>query len=809
MRKDLAVCLVVCGLCGVAFGERVAPVGAGILGATRVTAGFCVHVGATDGVLEAELTNGGRMLVDGLTRDEVTTAAARATIRARGVYGLATVRTVRNFKRLPYADNMVNLLVADLDGLGAAAPGEKEIMRVVAPKGMAYVKRRGAWRAVVKPRPRQMDDWTHFDYGADGNAVSHDAMVAPPVQVQWISGTQPMKLGGNPAGFSGSSGIRVAGGRVFSDALTGKGKTRPRYGAWDAFNGVGLWQIESDYRGNRRALQVVAVGERVYMFSKPGGPLVALDAASGSVVRTYKAAGLLPRQTGLAAVRVCEGKLVVTNAGRLHVIDAASGKEIWQYASANKYLLFFPSVDAAGGKVFVAESGAGASQKIEHRWPNATASAVLCLSLATGKVLWRCEEVAGKQIGQLVPHGGTLGVFAGGGIGAGRSPFIAAIRVSDGKLLWTGTFKPTWNRAGYVMLWRDDVMYYADPWRIFRLDPATGAETPVFGRSYNGRCMRFCATEKYFIHSFVAYVDTNFRGVLQSVSRSACANSAVPANGMMYFTPNACGCFTMLRGHIALTPEPLWPATADADRLHAPARRKPGVLARTAIIPPPAKGLIVDHWSAWDLARPAKVRGVTAGGRTYTAITHQHRVECLDESGGPIWAFTADGRISSAPIVRDGLCIFGCHDGRVYAVRTSDGSPAWRFQAARNERLIVAYGQLESSWPVYGVTMHGGLVCASAGRHAEIGGGIALYGLDVRTGRPVWQRVLAKPPAVIEATQRLDGVIFPRSVLNDVLQSDGRQLGLPAGRGAPFTFTPDMTNEQLKAKLLTPRPKRR
>jgi hypothetical protein len=66
---------------------------------------------------------------------------------------------------------------------------------------------------------------------------------------------------------------------------------------------------------------------------------------------------------------------------------------------------------------------------------------------------------------------------------------------------------------------------------------------------------RFCATEDYLIYSLVTYVDKDSAGTIQSITRSACANSAFPANGMLYFTPTACGCTTMLRGHVALTHE--------------------------------------------------------------------------------------------------------------------------------------------------------------------------------------------------------------------------------------------------------------
>lgn len=107
-------------------------------------------------------------------------------------------------------------------------------------------------------------------------------------------------------------------------------------------------------------------------------------------------------------------------------------------------------------------------------------------------------------------------------------------------------------------------------------------------------------------------------------------------------------------------------------------------------------------------------------------------------------------------VYKEGLCLFGCHDGWVYALRIPDGSLAWRFLAAPYERKIVAYSQLESSWPVYGVVIHQGHICASAGLHPEAGGGIYVYGLEPKTGRLLWKRFLSKSPAVIHGTSPPD-----------------------------------------------------
>ena len=53
---------------------------------------------------------------------------------------------------------MVNLLVAEnLGGVPMA-----EVMRVLAPEGIAYIKSGGEWKTTTKPRPKDIDDWTHY-----------------------------------------------------------------------------------------------------------------------------------------------------------------------------------------------------------------------------------------------------------------------------------------------------------------------------------------------------------------------------------------------------------------------------------------------------------------------------------------------------------------------------------------------------------------------------------------------------------------------------------------------------------------------
>lgn len=62
-----------------------------------------------------------------------------------------------------------------------------EIMRVLCPDGVACIKSDHKWNVVVKPHPKEIDEWTHFLHDATGNAVARDTVVGPPRRMQWVA----------------------------------------------------------------------------------------------------------------------------------------------------------------------------------------------------------------------------------------------------------------------------------------------------------------------------------------------------------------------------------------------------------------------------------------------------------------------------------------------------------------------------------------------------------------------------------------------------------------------------------------------
>jgi len=139
-----------------------------LLKAAGIQGGLVVHLGCGDGKTTASLFAGDGFLVQGLDPRAANVAAARSHIRSLGSYGRVSVDLFDGI-RLPYADDIVNLLLVESD---LHVPAE-EIVRVLVPRGIvlfrdpppAFPEWTGSkvegWTAYVKPIPADIDEWTH------------------------------------------------------------------------------------------------------------------------------------------------------------------------------------------------------------------------------------------------------------------------------------------------------------------------------------------------------------------------------------------------------------------------------------------------------------------------------------------------------------------------------------------------------------------------------------------------------------------------------------------------------------------------
>jgi outer membrane protein assembly factor BamB len=756
-----------------------------IIEAAGVRGGLVVHVGCGDGRLTAALRAGDGHLVHGLDADPAHVAAARRHVAELGLSGKVSVDRLPP-GHLPYVDNLVRLLVAeDPSGLSA-----DEIMRVLAPGGVAYLKSGGGWRKSVKPWPETIDrEWTHYLRGPDNNAVARDSVVGPPRHVQWLAGPRWTR---NHHTLSSVSSAVTADGRLFhlaDEASPANIRLPARWAvvARDAFSGVTLWKkpIQSwvDHRhpfrqGPPQAPRLlVASADRLYTSLELSGPVSALDAATGETVESYpETVGaeeiVLVNDTLLVLVGAPEAEQAFAhpaprqqqrppNEKSLLAVDTATGKTLWRWQPGGRPA---PKTLASDGARAYVRMGDGA----------------VGLDLRSGRQLWRYGDVTAARGGGITFGRDTL-VVAQGVVLFTVGGKLAAVSAEDGTELWqreagSGFHAPpdlfvigelVWHKTNY---YADSNPPVASHPEIEAMDLRTGEvrvrdsiadQVKTGGHHY--RCHRAKATSRFVIAGKRGVEMIDLGGEDHSRNnwvRGACQYGVLPANGLLYVPPHSCGCYmeTMLHGFWALAARQ--PATTDAKHHPAEGARLEKGPAYGRVGEAPTRE--ADDWPTYrgdPLRRavaaaevPPRLRQewqarlggrltqpVVAGGCVLVADADGGMVYALDEASGHVrWRHLAGGRVDSPPTIHEGTALFGSADGRVTCLRLSDGEMVWRFLAAPADLRTVAMDRLESLWPVHGsVLLLNGVAYCSAGRSSWLDGGIHLYGLDPATGKVI------------------------------------------------------------------------
>ncbi len=782
-----------------------------ILAATGTAGGLVVHLGCGDGQLTAALKAGDGFLVHGLDGDAESVDAARKNVRKLGAYGSVSI-DVLSGARLPYAENMVNLLVSE--DLGNVTM--EEVLRILVPKGVAYIKQDGQWVSTVKPWPADIDEWTHFLHGPDNNAVSHDAQVGPPRHIRWKG---LPKFARAHEQLASLSACVTAGGRMYYIVDETPRADIRLQSSWflvarDAFNGVILWKKPLDtwadqlrrFRSGPPHLpfRLVADEKRVFVTLGLSAPVTIVDAATGADRQVIE-------QTDYSKQIIHEGEslalLCDANMNRAHEIDAArrrgqfidrqcqikrvdleTGDLAWE---VNVDELVFPCMALDDGRLFYQ-----------------TPTQLGCLDYANGKTLWSTDfasslpVAAGKaKSGEVQWETPTL-VVNDDLVMVSDFKIVRAFAVDDGKPAWSGDSSKGYNAPADVLVIDKLVWTKGNGSARTGLDPKTGDAKQSFtpAKPYmHPRCYRNKATDRYLMlgEMGVQFVDVKTGEVWNNDwIRGTCQYGVMPANGLLYVTPDSCACNmkTKLAGLYALAserPDETLPIP-DEQRLHkGPAYGETSAAAavgsadwptyrhdarRSGITPNRVQSKLSPSWQAdigGKLTSP-----VAAGGKVFVASVDTHSVHAIDSSSGQeIWSFITGGRIDSAPTIFEGLVLFGSADGNVYAVRASDGELAWKFTAAVEDRRCFSNGQLESVWPVHGsVLVAGGVLTVAAGRSSYLDGGIRVYQLNPATGALLKQRSIFSPDPVTGKQPVDPNLRDVHGVLTDVLLADGNDI---------------------------------
>lgn len=798
-----------------------------ILEVTGVRGGLIVHVGCGDGAGTVALRANDSYLVLGLDREAENVRQARQNIRSAGLYGPVSADLLTG-ARLPLVDNLVNLVVLeDADSIEM-----DEVLRVLAPNGTAFVQHDGEWSMTVKPRPEEIDDWTHFMHDASGNAVSNDTVVGPPRRLQWVGGP---RWGRHHEHMSSLNALVSSNGRlfyVFDEGSRAAIQLPPKWKliARDASNGTILWKrdiplwythlwpLKSGPAFLPRRL--VALGDVVYATLGLDQPLVALEAATGKTIHTYDQSAsteevLCDDGTLFLLVNarppgpdtytwinpVCwdENKRVDSERPwdrkprAVMAVDAASGETLWQVESA-----VAPVTMCADKQHLVFHDG----------------EKIICIDRVTGKPAWESEPV-GMRLPLATNFSPTMVLyedvvlFAGGG---GKHE-MAGFDAATGKKLWSAKQYRAGHRSAEDLLVIDGLAWTGrmagrpadNRWTGY--DVRTGEVKQEFDPDiesywFHHRCHRSKATVRYLMPSRtgIEYVDLNDETWDRNHwVRGACVYGVMPSTGLTYAPQHACACYleTKLNGFNALAPAAETPLAVcpESERLEkGPAyeeirlvssdlrpgassdwptyRHDPSRSGRGATTVP------AELTSAWRAELGGRLSSpVIAEGKLFVAAIDTHTIHALDAADGqPVWQFTAGGRIDSPPTIHNGCALFGSNDGYVYCLRASDGVLAWRYLAARSRDRHVAYEQVESVWPVHGsVLVREGQVYCVAGRSVFLDGGMRLCRLNATTGELISETALdERVPETGENFQTtMRGLNMPPG-LPDVLSCDDR-----------------------------------
>ncbi len=735
-----------------------------LLADAGVHGGLVVHVGCGDGQRTAELAGNGPTLVQGLATDaeEFERALRRASEMERD--GWLSFKDWNNGP-LPYTDNLVNVLFWDR---AAGEADREEILRILAPRGVAYVHRPNGWEQLSKAWPEEIAEWTHFRGDSGGSGASNDQRVGPPQHIQWEAGPRVMR---SHEIETGVSGLVSAAGRIYYLIDDGPiGITDARFpDKWllvcrDGFNGVRLWQRElpnwgwQAWKGGQRENvpqtwlgqrtrpgqvdRLMAVEDDVlYVTLGHGAPIRALDGRTGEVLRTYEVT------EGVAEFLVHRGVLLARTErpeAVVRAIRAEDGELLWEYEAR---IILNRSLAASGSQVY-----------LHNR------SQALAWDLLTGEELWRTDT--DLRPGMLIAHERALLVV--------QSQQVLALSPEDGSLMWEGPGVPFRGRVPDLFVVGDRVWWGRRQFQardirtgevVQRMDPQKVLES-----GHHRRCYADKATARYMISGERGSEFLDLEGDQHSRHnwfRGPCIHGMVPANGLFYVPPHQCFCYPAVRmdGFFALAAPRESPAVDGSGE--ADVRLQPGPAYGEAVgdvdvsagdwptyrqnarrggaVSSAVSEQLEPHWSralGGRLTQP-----VVAGDRVFVAQRDAGTLHSLDlQDGRIVWSRTVSGGIDSPPTIVGNLVTFGSRDGHIYCLRARDGQRVWRFRAAPEDRQVVSYDRLESAWPAHGsLLLLDGLLYGTAGRSSFIDGGVYLVALQPQTGELVHQTRLEGP----------------------------------------------------------------
>ncbi|MCL5743478.1 MAG: PQQ-binding-like beta-propeller repeat protein [Acidobacteria bacterium] len=704
--------------------------------------------------------------------------AARRAADREGFYGNRIWVDKGPLSKVQLADDLADVLVAD----GAAEVPRAEALRVLCPGGKALLGR----SRVVKPAPKNVDDWTHPYHGPDNNPQSEDQVARAPYLTHFLA--EPY--------YAPLPQVAVAaGGRVFKAFGNLAFHTREEHlldtlAAFNGYNGTMLW---------RRRLSPGVMIHRNTMIATPDVLYVGddksckrIDTATGrlidEIIPPLEVSGgtfwkWMALENGVlyALVGEQEHKDPVMRRRReahgwpwdplspgfnqpenpwgfgrnLLAIDTGSKRVKWSHREDHdidsralcmkngriyiyRHGEYLASLDARSGRTVWRKNPANAPELFRALGP--------ALSRQDWRTNWRTTA--------YVKCGNKALYFAGPTIGK-----LLAVSVDDGQVLWEHPYD------NFELVLRKDGLYgisgQIDKFPSMKFDPLTGKMLATLDTKRRA-CTRPTGTADavfYRANDGSVRLDVaSGRPQWVSPMRAQCQDGVTIANGLLYWWPSVCDCQNQIYGITCLGPAgnsfDFSRKAVESERLET----GPGDIQNVAVFSESpgdwpkfradntgsasTEASISDRYTRlwWSTPEAAftPTAPVTAGGLVFVGGS-DGVVRALDVQSGKLrWKAYTGGFIRFPPTLWKGRVLVGSGDGWVYALETATGRLLWRFNAAPAQRKIPVYGSLMSTWPVSsGVAVDDGVAYFAAGIANY--DGTHVYALNAETGRIVWQ----------------------------------------------------------------------
>jgi outer membrane protein assembly factor BamB len=689
------------------------------------------------------------------------------------------------------ADNIADILVLE----GSATPEvEKEIMRVLHPEAVALL----GDRELVKPFPKNTDDWSHPFHGPDNNPQSKDKIARAPYLTQFLA--EPH--------YAPATQVAVASsGRLFKGFGSIAWHEREeaylnKLVAFNGYNGALLWQRDMVTGIMLHRNTMIATPEHLYvgddksckLYNAKTGELageIAVDAeeAGGTF---WKWMGL---QDGVLYALIGEQE------AKDPVMRWQRQKHGWPWDAISPG--FNQEENPWGfGRDFFAIHPVTKKTKWHYHEDEAIDSRALCMNservylFRFGAYLTCLDAHSGKKLWRKTPENAPE-LFNAIGIYLNRQGWetnwrtrnyvmcsdealyfagpqinkLLAVSAKDGSVLWENPFN------NFQLVLRDDGLYaIAGIWRNHaskKFDPLTGAVIADLATARRA-CTRPTGSADAILYraddGTVRLDMASNQPQWISPMRPPCFDGVTIANGFLYWWPYVCDCQLSIYGLTAVGPAgsfDFYPKATESDRLDintSASLKNAGMLLNQADWCSFRKNNVADATTPAAIATEARamwrfparqveyagtnVLGhawqatltapVTADGLVFYSGS-DGIVRCLDEvTGEQVWKAYTGGVVRFPPTIYHDKVLVGSGDGWVNCYIARTGERVWSFRAAPLERKIPVYGSLLSTWPAAsGILVEDGVAYVASGIVNY--DGTYVFALDAETGKIRWQ----------------------------------------------------------------------